>query len=647
MHGAITKPLTVASVLTEGYAGNLAKGQLAFIGTKTKKGLGAEVISDFDGLTSKDLISIRVGEHTSPGNLRINEVKSQSTGYFKLGSIVDIKAYAPTNVTLKVDHIELGYDGITDISALNIPEGKSAVMDIVLYGEVASMFFGRSEYMIQKRAYREVGESMQKVIERLVKEINEDKVPAANGFTSTMDSLSQFLEVKVINSEATPVTGEDSTFSTLTVRDSGDSNDLAEVASQYNDFKVTRTDRLDDEYSVYTILHLASETLGDFVKTSVGSTIKGCADCQAGYKLVEGGFISHVSLEDNEDDLTATVQAIPGAVAGSAVKFGNKDGKGVYSVILTDELTAAEAKTFLDANVTAELKSLGEVKDICAKTPVTETYSWKDDKTCVATTVNYTITLPDNECGQTRLPELQKAFPELTIAAGTATGGCKRTYTTSVKTNIVCKECSDIYLQPFYAEDPEPFENIYWEAKAKKYSDVAKMGISIKGKPFYIYPEAHEEDFIPFLETSLKVRSASFGWREDDILNFTGSNYDADLEYAKVVKLQYAQDVDNLSESFFGAERMGHKHFTNKTVYKGNLFTRANLSLERILKYHKRILRYHIQYRDQTLSQGGGGRSDITHDIMLMVEYGKHSELENIVNKLASKSGLPAVKPAV
>lgn len=741
MHGAITKPVVVSTVLTTGYAGNLAKGQLAFVKNKAAKGFGAEVVSDFAGMTQKDLISIRVGEVTTPGNLRIKEVASKSTGFFPIGSIVDIKAYAPSNVELKVDYLEVGYDGINDSTALYIPEGKSAAMDIAVYGEVASLFFGREEYVIQKRAYRAVGETMQTVIERLVKEINEDKIPVANGFASTEDSISKFLEVGVINSETVAITGVDSVFSTITVADNGDSNDLADIQAQYPNYKVVVTSRLDG-LTTYTILHLVSESLANYSKVTVKLNAKGCEDCLAGYTEIDGGFVYHVSLEDDGVDLTATVQALPGAVALSAVKFGNKDGRGTYSVVLDDPLTNAEVTTFVTTNPTAEVKLIGETVDICSDTD-TATYVWADGETCTATMKNFTIILKDNECGESRLAELQAAYPDLTIVEGgytgtstrtatltgvagnasltiggvtyttaftvdltttaaafvtahaaailTATGatvtsagavisitddtdsfptvvavaggltetlsavtqniaaqvgGCKRLYSTQILSNIVCDECSDIFLQPFHAQAPDPFEEIYWKETNDVPSETAKMGFFIKGKPFFLYPEAIEEDFIPFLETSLKVRSASFGWREDDILNYTGSNYDVDLEFARVEKLVWAQDVDNLSQSFFGAEKMGQKHFTNKTVYNANLFTRANLSQERILKYHRRVIQYHIIYRDQLMSQAPGDRSNLTHDFMILVEEGKNSTLELIINKLCAKLGIAAVNPS-
>lgn len=733
VHAPHTKFHVISTVLESGYDGNLAKGQLAFVKNKAVKGQGKEVISDFDGMTNRDVVALEIGELTTPNKLRTVEVPYTSTGFFPIGSITDIKAYVPSNVTLKVDHLEVGYDGINDDTALYIPEGKSAVMDIVVEGQVASMFFGQSSYIIQKRAYRAVGESMQEVTRRLVKELNEDVIPTATGWASTTDNLSQFLEIGVIDSSTIEVNGVDSVFSTLTVVDKGESNDLADIQAQYSLYKVVRTSR-DGDTSVYTILHPSTASLADYNKVTVDVDSKGCEDCLAGYTEVEGGYVYHVSIEDDGVDLTTTIE---GLIIGedSVTKFGNKDGKGVYSVLMPTVLNQTAIDAIITARPEAEVSYRGEVKTVCSTTS-TVTTSWIAGETCTATTKDYTITLKDNNCGESRLAELQSAYPDLTIVegvyTGTATqsvtvssdvdltiivngvtytttdagteaqtataflaehgasittatsavvtnpsagvllftddafnfpvitsaaqtvsvvaygtsaqaGGCKRTYSTKVATNIVCDQCDDIYLQPFYGEAPIDFEELSWENGEEVYDENALMGIFIKGKPFNLYPENYEEDFIPYVETSLKVRSASFGWREDDILNYTGSKYDVDLEFAKVVKLEYAQDVNNLSESLFGAEDEGHLFGTNKKQYKANLFARSNMSQERLLKYHKRMLRYVIEFRDQSLSQGSASRSEITHGFGIIVEEGKHQALESILNKLASKLGIPAV----
>jgi hypothetical protein len=88
---------------------------------------------------------------------------------------------------------------------------------------------------------------------------------------------------------------------------------------------------------------------------------------------------------------------------------------------------------------------------------------------------------------------------------------------------------------------------------------------------------------------------------------------------------------------------MGRQHYTGETQFKGNLFARANFSQESLISYRKRLVQYHIKYQDTALSQMAGGRSNITHDFMLVVEQGKHQPLETVLNKLAGRLGLENV----
>jgi hypothetical protein len=734
LHSSHSKGQVVTDVLTSGYIQKPAKGQLAFVKDKAKKGQGSEVVSDFAGMNKKERIAIRVGVGQVPNNLRTVEVPNAGTGFFPLENILEIKAHIPSQVDLKVDHLEVGYNGINANTALYIPEGKSATLDIMVYGEVASTFFGQSEYLLSKEVYRHTGETMQEVIRRAVKELKEDEIPTGAGWASITDELSQFLEIGIIDSSTGELAGTNWTFSSVNIPDAGESNDLAAVQAQYPTYTVKRTAR-ENGVSTYTILHLASVSIANVSLVDVNVTNKGCADCPAGYSLLTGGVVYSITLEDGGADESGDVDGLPGYVAASVNKVGNDNGVGTYLVVLDEALTNAEKDAFLVTKPTASFTELGSVEDACKKSATT-TYTWVAGESCVATTKQFSIILPDNECGATRLAELQSAYPELVIEEGVPTGsaaqsitvavdaaiavivngvtyntadagtvaetatafftthaatilaatgtvvtnpsagvilftdsavgfptiscagqtvsaidfvttaaagGCKRTYSTYVKTNLVCEECSDIYLQPFYAAEPDTYEGAAWEEFISAFDENAKMGIFVKGKPFYITPETYEEDFIPYVETSLKVKSISFGAKGSLLLNFDGNPYDPTTEFADGRHLVYAQDVDNDARALYGYERMSNRFFTNKVVHKGNLFARANMSQERLLKANKKYVQFAVKYIDNGLSQGGASRSDITHEFRMIVEYGKHVTLQNTLNSLAGKLGIAAV----
>ena len=289
---------------------------------------------------------------------------------------------------------------------------------------------------------------------------------------------------------------------------------------------------------------------------------------------------------------------------------------------------------------------MGITDTICSKSTSTS-YTWVAGATCNASTENYTIVLKDDKCGTTRLAELQSFYPELVITelvGVTNIGGCKRTYQTTVVTNIVCAECSNIYLQPFYSEAPLEYGAEYWKKVEAPANPAALMGFTVEGKVFNLFPEGYEQDSIPFIQTSTKIRSVSFGYREQDYLNFVPAS-DVVTELAQVRQTQYAQDVKNLSQSMFGAEEVSRIHFLGETKHKGSLFARANMSEESLLDYNKRMIQYQISIRDNSLSQSFGGRSEITFTANIVIKEGQHQALEAIINKLAAKLGLPAVNP--
>jgi hypothetical protein len=740
-HTSITKPSIVTSIKTTGGGRDLPKGQLAIV--KDKAGAnGAVVVSDFAGMSKKERIEIRVGRGNLPQGLRAQHVAFEGTGFFPLEGIIDIKGYAPTNVKLEVDALEVGYGGISTDAGLFVPEGKSTVMDIVIHGHPLALFFGQKEHVVTKRVYRKEGQTMQEVVRQLVKDLQNESLPSTmqGAHASITDKLSNYLDISVIDSSAQNLQGTEWKTSTVKIKDAGESNDLAAVEAQYPLYKVVVLDRKDG-VTTYSILHLASDTIANAVITEVDVTGKGCADCQAGYSDLTAGVVYHVSLEDNGVSQIALVDDLPGYVAGTVLRIGSDAGKGIYSVVLGDKLTDAEKTTFLATNAiasTAVFRDLGTLVEVCSKS-TSESYAWTPGETCFANSEVFNIVLSDNECGESRLTELQTAYSELTIVEGKATGnvnvtvlvegasgdlsivvagvaydesfdtdktitvanfvashasailtatgatltgvgavmtitapavsfptvtavaggltetvsalnlevqasagGCKRTYATLVNSNIVCEGCDDNYIQPFYAEIPTEFQEVSWEALDFTFDEDAKMGIKIEGKPFKLVPENYEQDWIPFIETSTKIKAVSFGFREQDYLNFVPA-YDVNTEFATVRRIRYAKDVNNLSQSFFGAEEMGRQHYQGETQFKKNLFARANFSQDSLLSYQKRMVQYHIKYQDTGLSQMGGGRSNITHDFMIIVEQGKHQEIETVLNKLAGRLGLENV----
>ena len=529
-------------------------------------------------------------------------------------------------------------------------------------------------------------------------------------------------------------------FSTLTVTDEGDSNALADIQAQYPLHKVELTNRV-DLVSTYTILHAQSVSLANYVKT-IASYVKDCEDCAAGYSEVGEGVIYSVSIEDEGNDLTTTVDNLPGFVTGTVIKKGQDGSRGIYTVVLDNALTDAEIASYVataGAQATAIIELIGDVTVICANASTTST-AWVAGQVCQASVELYKIQLKDDDCDGSRLAELQAQYPGLVIEAGVPTGqasqtvtlsggsgdavivvngvsyttafdtdltntagdfvtahaaailadtgivvtsalavitfagdavgfpavagvagglgetvsaidylttasvgGCQRVYSTSVVTDIVCEECSDIFLDTFSSEAPAPFDFVEWVKVASNTpSETALMGIKLTGKLFDMIPTEATRDSIPFYETSTRVK-ASGGYLVETAFSFD-PNYN---DIFAVKRLSRAQDRDNLGAHLMSLEEASKYYFDGEVRHKNNLFAKAFLGEESVLDFQKQYVQYSITIHDSKYSQGRGGRSDMGTTYSVWAELGRNVNLENYINKLASKAGLPAVKALV
>ena len=635
------------NVLASGGAKNLAKGQFTIVKSGVASANGAVVVSDFAGLPDSTVYEMRLGKAVTPNVRTAMNGKPYSSELFTIKDVVSIEANAPKFFERTVDSIIVGYNGINADTAIELLEGQTTVLDITLSGDHVGFITGNCEYNIKLNFGREVGETNQEAIERLVKRLKEQTFPQGVNITEVVD-------IKVVNSENDPLSGVPYVFSTLTVTDEGDSNALADIQAQYPLHKVELTNRV-DLVSTYTILHAQSVTLADYVKT-VASYVKGCEDCAEDYSEVGEGVIYSVSIEDEGNDLTTTIDDLPGFVTGTVIKKGQDGSRGIYTVVLDNALTDAEIASYVataGAQATAIIELLGDVTVICANASTTST-AWVAGQVCQASVELYKIQLKDDDCDGSRLAELQAQYPGLVIEAGVPTGqasqtvtlsggGCQRVYSTSVVTDIVCEECSDIFLDTFSSEAPAPFDFVEWVKVASNVpSETALMGIKLTGKLFDMIPTEATRDSIPFYETSTRVK-ASGGYLVETAFSFD-PNYN---DIFAVKRLSRAQDRDNLGAHLMSLEEASKYYFDGEVRHKNNLFAKAFLGEESVLDFQKQYVQYSITIHDSKYSQGRGGRSDMGTTYSVWAELGRNVNLENYINKLASKAGLPAVSALV
>lgn len=424
-HSPISRPLFTldGSVRTTGGAKNLAKGQFTIVNSGKAGANGAVVVGDFQGLPDNTVYEMRLGKSPLPENRTAINRKPYSSQLFTIKDVVDIKANAPKHFKQEFDDLLVGYDGINEDTAIQLEEDQTTVLDIELSGDHVGFLTGNKKHIVKIHFGKSEGETDEQVIERAVEVLKYQTLPGDV-------PVSELIDVKVINSENLPLDGTAYVFSELTLIDSGDSNAFAKVQAQYPNYKVTQKAR-SGSASVYTIMHPSTVSLTAFNQIVTDAFMKDCDDCPAGYEELEGGVVYSVKIEDDGTDLTTTVDNLPGFVTGSVVKHGNEGGIGIYTVVLDNELTDAEIATYVGtagAQATAQIRLVGDLKEVCYDTTTT-TVAWVAGDTCYASVETYTIQLKDNDCGESRLAELQAAYPNLTIEAGAATGEASQALT--------------------------------------------------------------------------------------------------------------------------------------------------------------------------------------------------------------------------
>lgn len=615
------------NVRKTGSAKNLGKGQLAIVRKTNPTANGLAVIGDtFANVSANDVLEIRLGKHKIADALNYNS-KDYSSEPFKLHQVKSIKVNFPRFDEQKFDEWIIGYDGINANSALFIEEGQTSILNIALKGDALGLMGTQGcEHNAVFTIYRNEGESMQEVVHRLYNQIKEYTLPGGV-------PVEEILQVKLVDSEAQALTGDEWVFSYLNLPNEGTSTDLGDVQAQY-EYEIQIDDR-ESGNSQYVMLHPETYSPAAYVQ-SEGGFIKGCENCPSGYVTNTGGFVYSVSLEDDGDDEKATVQALPNAVASSAVKKGQKDGKGSYVVLLTAKLTEAQILAFVGTNATAEVAYIGEVEDVCDSSGTTTT-AWVEGDSCFATTQEYRIQLKNDECSGSRLAELQAAYPGATIAEVgiDGEGACQATYSMEVVTNILCEDCDPVFTELFTSEAPQAFEFIEWTLVEPEYDEEALMGIHLKGKPVIVKPTDIVRDMIPYYETSVRISVA--GGYPFEINESTNVN----KEPFEVKLLSRAQDRDNLGYHFLGWEDASKAYFDGTVRHKKNLYARTMLGEESVLDFDKQYATFEIEVYDNKYSQGVGRTSDMGTSYIIVAEVGRHSAVQDLVQGLAAKVGIP------
>lgn len=420
------------NVLKSGYSLNLAKGQIGLFDLENPTKNGLMAVSNITGYPKNKEYVLRMGSDNSTVS-RTSNSKASSTYQFKLNEVLDVRVSAPTSSSQIVDNVVLGYDGVNASTAIKFKKGDRKTVFMKLSGNWIGLLgypdnFVTVEYTMEADSCSPLDECVEcdgcmevNCAPMVFKAVEYLKNFELRGGVKVSDGV-EITPVKSCTTSPTFVeTNYD--FYSLIVSDIGDDNALALVQAQYPLYQVNRIDRSGTK-TTYQIVAPQGTVVAAYTQ-SIASVLKGCATCPAGYSAVAGGVLYNITLEDDGVDNTALVQAIPNAVAGTALKNGQNSGVGTYSVLLSQKLISAQITTFVTANKTSTVDELGLISAICTNGTITSV-AWTVTSTCKMSEASYKLTLPDTECGTNRLAELQAAYPNNTVALS---GTSKKTIT--------------------------------------------------------------------------------------------------------------------------------------------------------------------------------------------------------------------------
>lgn len=631
------------NVLTSGGTLNLANGQLAILDLSLPNTQnGRRAVNKFDGKPKDTNFQIKMGVAPLTATRSITD-KPYSSLPFKLSEVVDYKVFAPKVKGIKNDSFIIGYNGKPG-TEIKLSKNTSDVIDFTLSGDAIGAL-GYQDSSVKVSLYLEYpyvdkdGLDLKTGLVPTMQEIVENAINVAKRMTLMGGvSILDYIDISPVNS-LSPALGDITnevayrTFS-LTLADKGDETALGRVQAKYPNFTVIKKERLEDTLTVYTILAPAATVLADF-STSTPSYIKGCEDCTAGYTEAVEGVVYSISIENDGVDVTTTIDNVPGFVTGSVLKQSQIDGVAIYTVVVNDALTEAEITTFKATDAvssTAVFTLIGEASAVC-ESSATTSKAWVAGETCNAFPETYTITLADDNCGENKLAKLQKAYPGLTITAGTS-ALCQTTYSTTVLSNVVCEDCSDEFRDLFVTEAPQEFERVAWEKPAKVYNPLAKMGIKITGKDFIMSGSEEYRDDMPFYATSTRISIAG------GYTTMISENFIAGTGRYAVKMLSMAEEPEAYGGMLRDQEERSRIYFDGTHRLEGNNYGKFVMGQETRLKGLAQYVDYALTVNVKTpVMNLGTSNEKITY--IIRVEVGYHQAVEELLGKLATAAGLP------
>lgn len=635
---------------------NIAKGQFAVVDmNSTQNQRGLEVISSFGSLPKNRKLELRLG--VAPiGVNRSQSNKAEATQPFKISEVVGLSVDAPNVKGIGVDHFRIGFDGLNASTAIVLQNGDNESIEVVLTGEAIGMLGYKdatATVTLYLEAPNEGSFNNQEIIENAVETFN--RMTLMGGVPIT-----NYVKANAVNSLGTTPTGDAYTFFKLILNDNGDATSLAKVQAQYPNFEVKNEPTL-GETSTYVILAPSATVLDDY-ETTIVSTIPDCDECPAGYTLVDGlctnatvteyAWVEGEECTASEDtytitladtdcgdnrlaelqaaypELTITVASVPSVNSSRTVTLTGTSGTANVNVGGVDYLATfatnltTTANNFVTTHAAAILTATGAT--VTANAGV---LTFVD-----ATTGFPAITITN------ATTNLAGTLGTVTVVPSPTTGGCLTTYSTTVTTDVVCEDCSPVITGLFTSVAPNDFDQVAWTKAPKVYDPNALMGIDFKSTTQVFLGDEQFRDSMPAIASSVR-------------LNITGGLPEVNESFTvgrnnrmPVKLISRAQEPENYGFNFWDWENRSNQHFLGRQRFEDNNYGNWVLGQESHLKPGAQYVDYILSVRTVRFAQSFTGELVENFNYHIIAEVGRHQDVEDILNALATAAGIPTVQ---
>lgn len=641
------------AVQKKGYSATLGKGQFGIVDKGASKSALGERVTTTLPTTPKDrLFELALGASDLKPN-RSQTNKSWRSLPFKLSDVVEIKVKTPQGKG-SVDEVLIGYDGINADTALVLENGDNETLDITLKGDALGMLGykdGKVTVKLHLRAPNEGAFTMQQIVE--------EGVAILKNMTLTGGvPITEYIDITPINSEQGALTGSNYSFFYLSVNDEGRESDKGLIQAQYPLYKVERKS-WKDGLSVYSILAPSATVLANYEAT-LTDIMKYCEDCPSGFTASADGKLC---VANGDSVAIAWEQGETGVVVSESYEIQLADDdcganrlaelQAAYpSLAIAVKGTSSRTVTLSGTSGTANIAIAGVNYLATFASDLTTTannFVTAHAATILAAT-GATVTASS---GVITITDTNLGFPTVTItnattnlagtvgaltAVTTTEGGCQTVYTTTVLSNPVFSECDPILLDLHFTEAPAPYNFTHWTKVAKVYNEDALMGIRIKGK-MNIFAGSEDYRFdIPNIYDSTRLSVSS----EVGMVN--ESYKQGRVGRFAVKMLSVASKPDSLGMDLRDLENRARIHYTMSPVHEDNNIARYLLGEESLLKPTAQYVTYTIWIRTSKIA-GMFSKEEVTNQkYIIAAEVGRHLGVEDVVNALATASGVPVVE---